>query len=367
MIHSFLAVFRKEFLQIFRDKGTLIAALSIPVFQLILFGFIDQTVRHLRTVVVDQDRSSYSRELMDKMRQTQTFKITGVTSNSHEARQEIIAGRARIGVVIPPHFHDDRTRGKPAQILVLIDGSDSNASAQALGSINGLIADMNRDIAGIQSAKQPVAAQPIILFNPDGRTANYIIPGLVAVLLQIVAMVLAAVAIVRERERGTMEQLLVTPIDPFGLMMGKLFPYLVLGLGEMSLILLAMRFGFGVIIHGSLAFIYAMAVIYLFAMLSLGLFISTRAHSSLAAQQQAQLFFLPSIFLSGYIFPFDGFPWILRCIGQVLPATHMVAIMRGVVLRSAGFMDLLPHVLALAAFSVVMTWLSVSRFRKIAL
>src|SRR5262249_40571275 len=157
-------------------------------------------------------------------------------------------------------------------------------------------------------AAVPMAAQPIILFNPEGRTANYIIPGLVAILLQIVAMVLAAIAIVRERERGTMEQLLVTPIHPLGLMLGKLVPYLFIGVAEMALILFLMRFGFAVPIRGNLIFLFFMAIIYLFALLALGLFISTRAQSQATAQQQAQMFLLPSIFLSGYIFPFEGLP-----------------------------------------------------------
>jgi len=366
MWSSFVAVFQKEFLHIFRDRGTLIAAFSIPVFQLILFGFIDQTVRNLPTVVVDQDRSVESRELIDKMRATQTFKITRLTFNPHEARQEIISGRARVGIVIPPDFHGKRVRGDGAKLLALIDGSDSTASAQALAAVNGLIATEN--LAQTQAtigAKQPLSAQPIILFNPDGRTANYIIPGLVAILLQIVAMVLAAVAIVRERERGTLEQLLVTPIDPLGLMLGKLGPYLIIGLVEMALILFLMRWVFDVPIRGNLVFLFLMAVIYLFALLAMGLFVSTRAQTQAQAQQLAQMFLLPSIFLSGYIFPAEGLPSVLWAIGRVLPATHMVAIMRGVVLRDAGPIELLPNVLALIAISIILVWLSVSRFRKV--
>src|SRR5262249_52696328 len=156
------------------------------------FGFIDQNVRDLPTVVVDQDHSVVSRLLEDQLRSSRTFKITHITPNPREAREEIIAGRARVGIVIPPDFHDKRTRGESAKILALIDGSASNASAQALASVNGLIAKLNLDeVSLVPGAQQPLAAQPIILFNPGGRTANYIIPGLVAILLQIVAMVLA--------------------------------------------------------------------------------------------------------------------------------------------------------------------------------
>ena len=170
----------------------------------------------------------------------------------------------------------------------------------------------------------------------------------------------------REREKGTLEQLLVTPINPLGLMLGKLAPYLFVGLGEMALILLAMRFGFGVPIRGNLVFLFGMALVYLFALLALGLFVSTRAKTQAEAQQMAQMFLLPSIFLSGYIFPFAGLPWPLKAIGEILPATHMVEIMRGVVLRDAGPGELMPHVLALALISTVLVALSVRNFRKVA-
>jgi ABC-2 type transport system permease protein len=368
---SFVAIFRKEWLHIFRDRGTLAIALVMPLFQLVLFGFIDQTVRNLPTVVVDQDRSVESRELMDQLRASRTFSIRRVTVNPHEARTDITAGRARVGIVIPPDFHNKLARGaqtkEEAKVLVLIDGSDSTASSQALAAVNGLIAKRNADtVAQDPRARQPLSAQPIILFNPDGRTANYIIPGLVAILLQIVAVVLAAMAIVRERERGTLEQLLVTPISPTGLMLGKLGPYLFFGLAEMAMVLFAMRFGFDVPIRGSLLFIFGMALIYVFALLSLGLVISTMAQTQAQAMQMAQMFFLPSIFLSGYIFPFEGLPLVLQWIGRVMPATHMIAIMRGAVLREAGIGELLPNVAALIAISVVLVWMSVRRFRKVA-
>ncbi|MEO6953950.1 MAG: ABC transporter permease [Polyangia bacterium] len=369
MWSSFIAIFRKEFIHIVRDRGVLIMAFTIPVFQLLLFGFIDQNVKNLPTVVVDQDHSTASRELMDQMRASRTFEITRITDSSHEARIEIIAGRARVGVVIPPNFQGKQLRTEGAQVLVLIDGSDSNASAQALASINGLIAQKN--LAAIQKSTgrigQPLSAQPVIMFNPDGRTANFIIPGLIAILLQIVALVLAAVAIVRERERGTLEQLLVTPVDPLGLMLGKLVPYLVVGICEMLLVLFLMRFAFDVPIRGSLLFLFAVAVVYIASLLALGLFISTRASTQAQAQQMAQMFLLPSIFLSGYIFPAEGLPFVLRWIGRLFPATHMIAIMRGVILRNAGPMELLPNIAALMVISTLLIWGSVRSFRKVSL
>jgi ABC-2 type transport system permease protein len=367
---SFTAILQKEFVHIRRDRSTLVMALMIPIFQLVLFGFIDQTVSNLPTVVVDQDGTRYARELMDKLRATHTFAIKHVTPDPRAGREDIAAGRARVGVIIPPDYHDTRARGVGSKILVLIDGSDSTVSAQALAAVNGVAADENVEAtnekiqAGVTAPEPALSIQPIVLFNPDGRTANYIIPGLIAILLQIVAIVLTAISIVREREKGTLEQLLVTPIDPLGLMLGKLAPYLIVGLFEMAMILFAMRFGFGVPIRGSLVFLFAMALVYLFALLSIGLAISTRAQTQAQAQQMAQMFLLPSIFLSGYIFPQNGLPFVLRWIGRFMPATHMIEIMRGVVLREAGPRELWPNVAALVAISVAMVAMSVRNFKK---
>jgi ABC-2 type transport system permease protein len=367
MWRSFLAVFRKEFLHIRRDAGTLRIALVLPLMQLVLFGFVDQTVRDLPTAIVDQDRSEQSRLFRTRLEATGTFKIVDVTSDPERARQEIRSGRARVAVVIPRRFRDQRVRPGEAQVLVLIDGSDGTASAQALASVNGLVATDNAArLEAVRPAVGVLAAQPVILFNPSGRTVNYIIPGLVAVLLQLFGIVLTAGAIVREREHGTYEQLLVTPIDPIGLMLGKLFPYLVLSLVEMTLVLLAMRFGFSVPIRGSVFVLYAIALFYLAALLSMGLLISTRARTQMEAQQIGQLLFLPGIFLSGYIFPFEGLPVVLRGIGLLFPVTHMIAIMRGVVLRDASVVDLWPHVAALLAMSVVLVWLGARSVRKVA-
>jgi ABC-2 type transport system permease protein len=356
-----------------RDRGALFLVFFLPLVQLTLYGAIDQTVKDLPTVIVDHDHSRYSRELLDEMRATKTFKIAMVTSSADEARSAIAAGRVRVGVEIPPDYHERRAEGAGANILVLIDGSDSTVSAQALAAINGLAATKNleaaetRSMSGTVKFASTLSAHPVILFNPSGRTANYIIPGLVAVILQLIGIVQTAIAIVREREKGTLEQLLVTPIDPLGLMLGKVVPYLFVGVGEVMLILVAMRFGFGVPIRGSIVFLFAMCLIYLFALLSLGLYISTVARTQQQAQGMAQLFFLPAIFLSGYIFPAAGLPWPLYWLGRLMPVTHMIEIMRGVVLREATVLEMMPSVLALIAMSLVLMTLTVRRFRKVSL
>jgi ABC-2 type transport system permease protein len=370
---SFVAVLQKEFVHLRRDRGALFLVFFLPLVQLTMYGAIDQTVKDLPTVIVDHDRSRYSRELEDELRATKTFKITLVTSSSDEARSAIAAGTVRVGVEIPPDFHDKRARETGAHVLALIDGSDSTVSAQALAAINGIAFTKNlasaeaRGATGSDSIGPMLSAHPVILFNPSGRTANYIIPGLVAVILQLVGIVQTAIAIVRERERGTLEQLLVTPIDPLGLMLGKVVPYLFVGIGEVSMILVAMRFGFGVPIRGSIVFLFVMCLIYLFALLSLGLYISTVARTQQAAQGMAQLFFLPAIFLSGYIFPAAGLPLPLYWLGRLMPVTHMIEIMRGVVLRDATVLEMMPSVLALVAMAAVLMSLTVRRFRKVSL
>jgi ABC-2 type transport system permease protein len=368
---SFMAIAWKEFLHIRRDRMAMGLAVSVPVIQLVLFGFIDQTVRDVPTVVVDQSHSRGSRELIDKLNATGTFRVAEITADPGRARAEIVGGRAQVGVVIPPGYQSRMSRGEGATVLVLIDGSDSIVSSAALAAANGLAADVSiQRLSSRLASPAPdlaLAARPVVLFNPDGRTANFIIPGLIAFILQLVAITMASMAIVRERERGTLEQLLVTPVHPLGLMLGKLAPYLIIGVLETALILVVMRFAFRIPIRGSLTFLFATALMFIVACLSIGLFISTRARSQPEAQQQAQLFFLPSVFLTGYLFPVAGLPAILYGIGRLLPATHMIAIMRGIVLRSAGPADLARSVLALGAISLLLVWLSVRRFRQLSM
>ena len=273
-----------------------------------------------------------------------------------------------MGLIIPPDYHDRRARSLPAKVLVLIDGSDSTVSAQALAAVSGIASqDLADALSRAGIAGGGLAVQPIVLFNPDGRTANYIIPGLIAIILMLVATILTTVAIVREREQGTFEQLLVTPVNPLGLMLGKVAPYLLVGVAEMILILCAMRFGFSVPIRGSLLFLFGMAIVYLFALLSLGLFLSTLATTQAQAMQLAQFFMLPSFMLSGYIFPMAGLPpgplrHRIHPPGDAHDRDH--ARRRP---RDAGPLELLPNVLALVAMSVVLVTLSVRRFRRVTL
>jgi len=249
---------------------------------------------------------------------------------------------------------------------VLIDGSDSTVSSATLAATNGLSLQKSlEDIArrtGIRDL--PLQPFPMLLFNPDSRSANLLIPGLVAILLTFSGTVLAAFSIVRERERGTLEQLMVTPASPVAVVLGKLLPYLALGFVQLLLVLILMVFVFRVPIHGNVFLLLALSVIYLFSLLALGLLVSSRANTQMEAIQGAQGFLLPSIMLSGYIFPLSSLPAPLRVISRVLPATHFISISRGIIIRGAGFLDLWPDVLALLVLAAILVGGSTRAFRK---
>lgn len=368
MWDSFRAVFYKEWLHIRRDRMTLIMTLMMPMIQMMVYGWMDTNVRHIPTVVCDESHSTSSRLFLDQLRATGTFDLTPVTTPGL-ARSAVVASRAKVAIEIPPDFHDRMLRKETAQVLVLVDGSESTVASTAVGAASGvaLSESVRRLATRAGPAGGQVEARPVVLFNPDSRTANYLIPGLVAVLLQMITSVLTAIAIVRERERGTLEQLLVTPVETAGLMLGKVAPYMVVGFAELSGILTVMHFVFRVPIHGSLVFLYVMALIYIFALLSIGLYVSIGAKTQQQAQGTIQMFFLPSMFLSGYIFPLASLPWPLRILGQLFPVTHFIEIMRGVVLRGAGPLELWRSCLALVVISVSLIVASVRRFQKISL
>ena len=365
-MRGFWAVLHKEALQMLRDRGALQFALAVPVFQLVLFGLIDTNVKHVPTAVFDQSRTQESRQLITDLVDTSYFEVVRYVGSRAALREVIVAGEASVGVEVPPDFARKRLYGRPADFLVLIDGSDSTISAQALAAANGLALDHSlEDLArrtGLRAL--PYQANPLLLFNPDSRTANLLIPGLVAVLLTFSGTILSAFAIVRERERGTLEQLMVTPASPLSVMLGKILPYLVLGFVQLLFILALMRFVFMVPIHGSLGLLLGLSLIYLFSLLALGLLISSRAATQMEAIQMAQAFLLPSIMLSGYIFPLSSLPGPLRLVSVILPATHFIAISRGIVIRGAAFMDMWQHVAALLVIAVVLVAASARAFRK---
>ncbi len=365
-MRGFLPVLKKEALQMVRDRGTLRFALLVPAFQLVLFGLIDTNVRHVPTVVFDQSRTEESRALVTDFVNTSYFDVVAWASSRAAMRELIVAGKAAVGLEIPPDFARKRVDREPADLLVLIDGSDSTMAGQALAAANGVA--LSRSLSELMeragTKDLSIRPHPLLLFNPDSRSANLLIPGLVAILLTFSGTLLAAFAIVRERERGTLEQLMVTPVSPIAVVMGKLLPYLVLAFLQLLFILFLMTSVFRVPIHGDLWLLLALSVVYLFALLSLGLLVSSWARTQMEAIQIAQMFLLPSIMLSGYIFPLSSLPVPLRIFARVLPATHFIAISRGIIIRGAGFADLWPSVAALLVIALVLVAGSTRAFQK---
>jgi ABC-2 type transport system permease protein len=361
-----LAVLRKEALQMVRDRATLFFALIVPVFELVLFGVIDTTVERVPTVVHDLSNSQESRALVEQLVATDLFEIVGHVGSHDALRREIVAGHAQVGFEIPPEFARRRLERRSADFLVLIDGSDSSISSQTLSAATGLALtrSLEEALASGERREPALRPHPVMLFNPDSRSANLLIPGLVAILLAFSGTILAAFAIVRERERGTLEQLMVTPVSPLGVVVGKLVPYLVLAVVQLQIIFAIMVWVFRVPVHGSLLLLEGLSIVYLFALLALGLMISSRAKTQAEAIQMAMGVMLPSVLLSGYIFPLSSLPVPIAALAQLIPATHFIAISRGIVLRAASFHDLWEHVAALAAISAVLVAGSARAFRK---
>jgi len=361
---GFGAVFYKETLHVRRDFATLFFSLIIPLLQMFLLGFaIDTNIRQINTVVYNADGRRESRELLDRFRNSDTFHIYRYVNNDHDLNEAIISGKCRVGVKIPVDYSDKLLHQIPAQVLILIDGSDSSVAGQAINVTTaiGLDESLRRVLASTDAAFA-VDMRPKILFNPDSRSPNFFLPGLTAVLLLNVTTFLTAFSIVREKERGTLEQLFVTPVRPMGLLLGKLLPYLGIGFFELLMIVTAMRFLFRVPIHGNVFLLAFLSLPYIFVSLSLGILISSKATSQAHAMQLAFLTILPSIFFSGYIFPRETMPKFFYVISYFVPATYFINITRGIILRGAGLVHLWADALALFTMGSLLLIIAARRF-----
>lgn len=359
-----LSVARKELLHILRDPMTLFFTLFIPIVELFMLGYaINTNVRHVRTIVYDQARTQESRELLRQFENTEDFRIIGEVFTDVELSQVIVAGRARVGIKIPEDYSRRLQAGQTAQVLVLVDGSESSVAAEAVNVANAIA--LRESLRRLLAHQQlPVEARPRVLFNPDTRSANFFIPGLMVVMCQMMSVMLSANSIVREKENGTLEQLFMTPVRRSELILGKVAPYLGLTFVEFIGIAVLMRAVFQVPIHGYFVTLLALALPFILAMLGLGLLISTRASTREAAQQIAMGTVLPSIFLSGYVFPIDSMPSIFYWIAQIIPTTWLIDAARGVIIRGAGWQELWPHALILWAMAIGVILVSMLRFHK---
>jgi ABC-2 type transport system permease protein len=335
-------VCRKEFTHILRDRAALFFALVLPVMQLMLFGFaIDTNIRQIPTIVLDEARTQESRRLLDMFTNSDAFHLTSMAHSDGELYSAIVAGRAKAGIKIPVDFSRRIQDGQQATVLVLIDGSDSTVTSYAVNVSNGIMLQESlRRLLGGNVAPMPLEVRHAVLFNPSTRSANFFVPGMIAIVLQAMIMMLVAFSIVREREKGTLEQLSLTPVSPLGLMVGKMTPYGLLGFLELCTILTLMRVVFRVPIHGNVFLLLLMSLPFLLTILGLGLLISTKAKTQVEAFQLAMGTLLPSVFLSGYMFLIENMPVVFQWISHAMPATYYIAILRGIILRGAGIGDL---------------------------
>ena len=354
----------KELRQLRRDRLTIGMMTMLPVIMLLLFGYaINTDVRHMPTVVIDDDHQALSRDLIRRLEATGFFDVVGGADDYAAMAREFRAGRARIGLVIPAGFSAKLVTGHAAQVQLVVDGSDAQIVASATQSADTVIAAWSAEHR-VGSNTEPISMETSIWYNPDQRTAVFVVPGLVGVILTMTMVMFTSMGIARERERGTLEQLIVSPVRAAELVIGKIAPYVAIGYVQMTLILAVGTLGFSVPFAGSWCALYLLSSLFIVANLALGLFVSTIVKTQQQAMQASFFLFLPQILLSGFLFPFEGMPYPAQLLGRALPLTHFLRIIRGIVLKGATLGDLVPEIGALAVIGGVLVALSALRFRK---
>jgi ABC-2 type transport system permease protein len=362
----------KELLQLRRDRLTLAMMGVMPIVLLLLFGYaINTDVRHTPTLVDDHDRSAESRDLTRRLEATGFFDIVGDAHGYDEIERALRSGRARAALVIPTRYSADLAAGATAHVQLVVDGSDPQIVGSAQNTAASLIETRAVEMRvehlarlGSRVTPEPIDLVPDILYNPDQRTAVYIVPGLIGVILTLTMVMLTAMALARERERGTLEQLIVSPVRPLELVVGKILPYVAIGYVQMTLILGFARVVFDVPIRGSIALLYALALVFIGASLAIGLFFSTLAQTQQQAMQMSFFFLMPNILLSGFMFPFEAMPRPAQWLSQGLPLTHFLRIVRGIVLKGSRFDELRIELLWMACILLGLVVFSSLRFRK---
>lgn len=370
MLVRIFAVTRKEFLHIIRDPRTLAVMFLIPVVQLILLGYAATTdVKHLATAVWDQDKTARSRELVEAFRVSNYFDITDVVEGWDELALLLDNGDVRGGIVVPAGYQRDLERGDKVRVGFVVDGSDPSVANTALSAAQGVgqahsVEVVTEAMGDVLAAAPGVEVHPRVWYNPSMESANYMVPGLIGVILTMVTMLLTAMAIVREKEQGTIEQLIVSPIRSGELMIGKVIPYIFIAFWDLLEILIVGVLLFKVPIHGSVPLLLALSGVFLATSLGLGILISTVSKTQQEAMLLVFLILLPSIFLSGYFFPIDAMPEVLQYVAKVVPLTYVLVIVRSIILKGVGLEVLRGEVLALALFGVVVMTFAAVRFQK---
>ena len=367
MFRGFTAILYKEFIVVLRDRATLFFMFFPPLLQIIAFGFaLDNDVKHMAMVVFDQDQTVESRQLVDAFVNTQTFRVVKQVHSLGELTESVRRGQAYVGLEIPPEFTRKLHAGQKADVQVLIDGSNSTTALQALNTALGVGLRRSVNVLLVETGRRdlPVEIRPQVLYNPSMRAPNFFVPGVIGTALQIATVFAVAMAIVRERERGTLEQLMVSPVSRWGLMLGKLVPYLCISMTMALFLFTILRWVFFVPIHGSLLALFVATLFYVFALLSLGLLVSTKAQNQNQAFQMAMMVMLPSIFFSGFIFPRETMPWIFYAISTFLPLTYFIELTRAIVLRGATLAEFWRHLLILALMGGFLFTLCAVRFKR---
>jgi drug efflux transport system permease protein len=362
-VRGFRAVLYKEVIHVVHDRITLILALVLPMIQLLLFGWaINTRVDHIGTAYFDEDHGVAAVQVLDAMRASDEFDLVYTASSRDDLVNRIVSGRVRVAIDIPPNFTADLRAGRQAQLQVLIDGSDSSIAQEALAAATGIGQAISNSMH--PGSVQLIDVRPRMLFNPSLRSANFLVPGLIGVIMQLITIFLTALSIVGERERGTLDQLLVTPIGTTGLMLGKIAPYAVIGFVDFLAVLGAMRFVFGVPIAGSVWLLLLLAAGFLVASLGLGLLISSVARTQAQAMLMSFGVMLPSILLSGFFFERDAMPLAMQWVGYAIPLTYFLEILRGIVLRGETFSALWPSATAMLALGTALIVIASIRFAK---
>ncbi len=365
-----LAVMQKEFIQMRRDKVTFAMMVGIPLIQLILFGFaINLNPRHLPTAIVGVDQSLMSRRIVSSMENSSYFQFISPVSTEAEANHLLKTGKVQFVVNFPPRFTHDLVKGLKPTLLLEADATDPAATSRAVSVFSDLanIAlndELNGPLSSLKATDSPYHPLIHAKYNPLAITAYNIIPGLLGVVLTMTLVIITALAITREYERGTMENLLATPLKPLEVMVGKIVPYVIVGYLQILLILTMAKLLFGVPMEGSVLLLLMLCLPFIAANLAMGLTFSTLASNQLQAMQGAMFFFLPSILLSGFMFPFRGMPEWAQYIGNVLPLTHFLIIVRGILLKGNGFFDVWRELIPIVGFMSVVMFIGFKRYRQ---
>ena len=362
-----LAVMSKEFMQMRRDRTTFAMMIAIPLMQLILFGFaIDLNPKHLPAVVVMQDPNPITQDVLVRLEQSQYFKFIAHVHRLNDAKLMMARNQVKMIVYFPPGFYRKALKGQQPAVLLLVDGSDPIIASRSVAVFNEMpnLVGQNRLPSVTNSDNRLFKTVSLSAFNPEIKTAFHIVPGLLGVVLTMTMVVITSIAITREFERGTMEMLLATPIKPIEVIIGKILPYVGVGYIQVFLILSMAKLLFGLPIQGSILLLILMCLPFIIANLAVGLSFSTLASNQLQAMQSAMFFFLPSILLSGFMFPIDGMPTWAQWIGKILPLTHFLVIVRGIILKGDGFWDIYPALLKIIFFTALIMLISFRRYRK---